>query len=268
MGRPIPGPDGAGRFCPLGRETGMERVVWGEDDWLYLEGGGMLVRGALPGLADVEQAPPKAFFTDFSDGTLPPEFQWLRSPNTGRLFELRDGALTLYGRESMGSWFEQALVARRQEHFAYTAETEVAFDPVTYQQTAGLATYYNRFKFHMLLVTDEPGQGRSLTIVSCLGDFPDGKLSFALPKPQPCPDGPIQMKVEVDHALQHFSWRKPGGAWQNIGPKLDAAVISDEGGRGGHGSFTGAFVGMFAMDMTGQGREARFSHFAYRPEGA
>jgi xylan 1,4-beta-xylosidase len=74
------------------------------------------------------------------------------------------------------------------------------------------------------------------------------------------------MKVEVDHALQQFSWRQPGGEWQAIGPKLDAAVISDEGGRGGHGSFTGAFVGMFAMDMTGQGREARISHrFAYLP---
>ena len=72
----------------------------------------------------------------------------------------------------------------------------------------------------------------------------------------------------MDHALQQFFWRQPGGEWQEIGPKLDAAIISDEGGRGGHGSFTGAFVGMFAMDMTGQGKEARFSHFAYRPEGA
>jgi len=267
MGRPIPGPDGTGRFCPLGRETGIERVVWKEDDWLYLEDGGQLVRAELPGLANVEPVPPVASFTDFSNGRLPPEFQWLRSPDTGRLFELRNGALSLHGRESMGSWFEQALVARRQEHFVYAAETEVAFDPVTYQQTAGLTTYYNRFKFHMLLVTDEPGQGRSLTIVSCLGDFPDGKLSFALQKPVRCPDGPIQMKVEVDRALQQFSWRRPGDEWQAIGPKLDAAVISDEGGRGGHGSFTGAFVGMFAMDMTGQGKEARFSHFAYRPEG-
>jgi xylan 1,4-beta-xylosidase len=116
-------------------------------------------------------------------GSCREEFQWLRSPDTERLFRVNNGSLSLYGRESMGSWFEQALVARRQEHFVYTAETEVAFDPVTYQQTAGLTTYYNRFKFHMLLVTDEPGQGRSLTIISCLGDFPDGNMSFALDKP-------------------------------------------------------------------------------------
>jgi xylan 1,4-beta-xylosidase len=42
-------------------------------------------------------------------------------------------------------------------------------------------------------------------------------------------------------------------------------MISDEGGRGEHGSFTGAFVGMFAMDLTGQGREARFRRFGYWP---
>jgi len=267
MGRPIPGPDGTGRFCPLGRETGIERVVWGEDDWLYLEDGGMLARTELPGLADVEPLPPQAHHTDFSGATLPPEFQWLRSPETDRLFKVNNGSLSLFGRQSIGSWFEQALVARRQEHFVYMAETKVEFEPETYQQTAGLVTYYNRFKFHALLLTDEPGIGRVLTINSCPGDYPDGAMTFPLGNPLPCPEGPIEMRVDVDHALQQFSWRQPGGEWQAIGPKLDASVISDEGGRGGHGSFTGAFVGMFAMDMTGQGREARFAHFSYRPEG-
>ena len=37
----------------------------------------------------------------------------------------KDGKLRLYGRESIGSWFEQALVARRQTHFSYDAETVI-----------------------------------------------------------------------------------------------------------------------------------------------
>lgn len=266
MGRPIPGPDGTGRFCPLGRETGIERVVWQEDDWLYLEDGGLLTRTELPGLSDAAPRAPQTHTTDFSEGVLPDEFQWLRSPDTDRLFRLDDGALILIGRESIGSWFEQSLVARRQQHLAYQAETSVRFDPTTYQQTAGLTTYYNRFKFHALLVTHEPGVGRALTILSCEGDYPDGNMTFPLGKPMSIPDGPIDMKVAVDHAAQQFFWRQPGTDWQPIGPTLDASVISDEGGRGGHGSFTGAFVGMFAMDMTGQGREARFDHFTYKPE--
>jgi xylan 1,4-beta-xylosidase len=176
-----------------------------------------------------------------------------------------DGALVLIGRESVGSWFEQALVARRQQHFAYAAETELSFAPVTYQQAAGLTTYYNRHKFHALMLTDEPGVGRALTILSCPGLWPDPGLEFPLGAPQPVPEGIIQMRVEVDHAAQQFFWRQPGEGWQKIGPVLDASVISDEGGRGEHGSFTGAFVGMLCFDTSGAGREARFPYFSYIP---
>ncbi|MCB1335891.1 MAG: hypothetical protein KDK26_20200, partial [Roseivivax sp.] len=34
-----------------------------------------------------------------------------------------------------------------------------------------------------------------------------------------------------------------------------------------HGSFTGAFVGMVAFDITGQGCTADFTRFRYAPEG-
>jgi xylan 1,4-beta-xylosidase len=100
--------------------------------------------------------------------------------------------------------------------------------------------------------------------MSCPGDYPDGAMTFPLAVPLPIAPGPVELRAEIDHARLQFSWRQ-GGQWQAIGPVLDAAVISDEGGRGEHGSFTGAFVGMFAMDITGQGREARFTRFAYKP---
>jgi xylan 1,4-beta-xylosidase len=169
----------------------------------------------------------------------------------------------LTGRESLGSWFEQALVARRQEDSCYEAETELTFTPISYQQAAGLTTYYNRHKFHALMLTDEPGIGRALTILSCPGDWPDGALSFPAP-PVPVGEASVDLRVQVDHARQQFFWRQ-GGDWRPIGPALDASVISDEGGRGEHGSFTGAFVGMVAFDTSGAGAEATFRHFAYRP---
>ena len=49
------------------------------------------------------------------------------------------------------------------------------------------------------------------------------------------------------------------------GPPLDASVISDEGGRGEHGSFTGAFVGLAAFDTSGRACPADFAFFAYLP---
>ena len=259
MGRPLPG-----RFCPLGRETGIERCVWGADDWLYLEQGGLLARVEFEGPTAAKPKPAQKITYDFNGPELPQDFQWLRTPYPERIFKIGDGALTLTCRESLGSWFEQSLVARRQEHWRYRAETKLGFAPTTYQQAAGLTTYYNRNKFHALLLTHEPDQGRVLSIMSCLGDWPEGALTLAHNATIPVADGDVALAVEVDGAEQQFYWRQEGD-WQLIGPKLDASLISDEGGRGEHASFTGAFVGMVGFDITGQTREARFGRFSYDP---
>jgi xylan 1,4-beta-xylosidase len=159
-------------------------------------------------------------------------------------------------------------VARRQEDFAFRAETSVSFDPVTYQQVAGLTYYYNRFKFHFAAVTWHETLGRVLTLMSCEGDYPDGRMSFPLAAPVPLPDvGAVQLAASVDHATLQFAWNA-GTGWQDLGPVLDASVISDEGGRGAHGSFTGAFIGMLAFDTSGAARPADFPYFEYTPRAA
>ncbi len=275
MGRPLPG-----RYCPMGREAGLERCVWRDDEWLYLETGTTLPRtrvpapGSDPDAGNSSAATPVAGDTDlqsgstvqidhrFDSGELPPEFQWLRTPYPERLFRLDKGALNLIGRESIGSWFEQSLVARRQEHHSYVAETTLTFEPLCYQHGAGLTTYYNRYKFHALIITSEPDSGRCLQILSCPGDYPDGALSLPLNQPVPLPEGPVSLRVAVNQKSQQFYY-KAGDEWIAVGPELDASCISDEGGRGEHASFTGAFCGMIAFDITGQGREAQFTQFSY-----
>ena len=117
--RPLPGL----RRSPLGRETAIQKCVWGDDGWLRLAHGGPVpaveVRRAARA-SKAGDAPPEEARTayDFARRTLPIDFQWLRSPHPERLFSLteRPGRLRLYGRESIGSWYDQALVARRQEH--------------------------------------------------------------------------------------------------------------------------------------------------------
>ena len=78
----------------------------------------------------------------------------------------------------------------------------------------------------------------------------------------PIADGPITLSAEVRGADLQFYWQQTG-ARAAFGPALDAALISDEGGAGEHASFTGAFIGMFAMDLTGQGWSADFIRFDY-----
>lgn len=260
--RPLPGT----RRSPLGRETSIQKCVWRDDDWLYLEHGGPVPAVEVPAPSgDPLPAAPATVSRTFDGTDLAPEFQWLRTPFPERIFRFTGSALRLIGRESVGSWFEQALVARRQEHFRFRAETGVAFAPDTFQQVAGLTHYYNRHKFHLLGVTWHEKVGRCLTILSCPGDWPDGRLSFPLGEPVPLADGPVGLAVAVDLDQLQFSYRQGEAPWTKIGPVLDASVISDEGGRGEHGSFTGAFVGMIAFDTSGSGKPADFSHFDYMP---
>ena len=138
-------------------------------------------------------------------------------------------------------------------------------EPRHYQHAAGLTTYYNRSKFHALLVSWEPEIGRCLRIESCLGDWPDGALTRPV-ELLPLSDEDIGLAVEVDHAMQQFYFSDRGGEWRPFGPALNAAVISDEGGRGEHASFTGAFVGMVAYDVSGGAETARFPWFSYTPK--
>ena len=254
------------RRSPLGRETAIQKCAWGDDGWLYLAHGGPVPATDVPApfAAEMESKPARLSYAFSADG-LPLDFQWLRTPHPERIFSLsaRPGWLRLFARESIGSWFEQALVARRQEHFVYRAETEVEFEPWTFQQTAGLTAYYNRHKFHCLAVTWDETLGRCLTILSCEGDFPEGRLSFPLSAPIPVDEtGPVRLAVSVDHAELKFAYAT-GAGWRDVGPILDASVLSDEAGGGEHRSFTGAFVGMFAFDTSGGAISADFSRFEY-----
>src|SRR5262245_12415376 len=259
--RPLPGT----RRSPLGREAAIQKCVW-RDGWLYLVQGGQVPSVKVDPPRDIERRdPPRAVRYDFSGTKLPADFQWLRTPYPERIFSLaaKPGALRLYGRESIGSWFEQALVARRQEHFALRVETEVDFRPVTFQQAAGLTHYYNRHKFHFLAVSHDERLGRILTMMSCLGDWPDGRLAFPLGDPIALSgDAPVGLAAEIDGAKLRFFCRTSAD-WLAVGPVLDASLISDEAGRGEHGSFHGAFLGMLAFDTSGRGQPADFSHFSY-----
>ena len=255
------------RRSPLGRETAIQKCVWRDDDWLYLEDGGLVpsVEVEPPAPAEREERPPIIRYAFSADG-LPADFQWLRTPHAGRIFSLaaRPGWLRLIGRESIGSWFEQALVARRQQHFVFRAETEIDFEPQNFQQAAGLALYYNRLKFYFLAVTHNERFGRALTIMSCEGDVPQGRLTFPLP-PAAIPAGPVRLRASVDRAELQFAYAM-GETWRDAGPVLDASLISDEAGAGEHGSFTGAFIGLAAFDTSGAGKFADFGFFEY--EGA
>jgi xylan 1,4-beta-xylosidase len=236
---------------------------WGEDGWLRTIAG-----DAAPDLSpprpDLPSAPwdEASWNGNFKDGPLPQELQWLRSPAPDHLFSLsaRPGFLRLYGRETVGSLFSQALVARRQQHFRYTATTRLEFDPIDYQQAAGLICYYNSTKFHYLHISRDEGR-RVLQLMSAWPDDRRFRMSIVATD---LPDGPIELKAELIMAELRFHWRAASDdAWQDGSDLLDASILSDEASLPGLPNFTGAFVGVACQDVAGLGTPADFAFFRY-----
>src|SRR6187200_1137041 len=84
-GRPLPN---RGR-CTLGRETAIQKMVWGDDGWLRTADGNGIpsVEAEGPRVA-AQIAPTPPVREDFDGAQLPADFQWLRSPWPDELFSL------------------------------------------------------------------------------------------------------------------------------------------------------------------------------------
>ncbi|RFU27984.1 hypothetical protein B7463_g8355, partial [Scytalidium lignicola] len=255
------------RRCVLGRETAIQEVYWADDDWLYVKNGPVpSLYIDVPGTRDDSKYWAEQRYT-FETG-LHKDFQWLRTPETDRIFACQDGKLVLFGRESIGSWFEQALVARRQTHFSYDAETIIDFSPSDERQFAGLTAYYSRYNFFYLTVTAHSDGRRELLILRSETSFPDGDLELPYPEPVQIPnEGKVKLALSIRGRELQFYYALEGDAeLKKVGPVFDASIISDEcGGHKVHGSFTGAFVGVACSDLNGTVLPAKFDYFVYRP---
>jgi xylan 1,4-beta-xylosidase len=259
-GRPLPN---RGR-CTLGRETAIQKMVWGDDGWLRTVAGDGLptVESEAP-LPTAQVAPSPPARENFDGAPLPIDFQWLRSPWPDELFSLteRPGFLRLYGRETVGSLFKQALVARRQQSHCCRASTRIEFEPRHFQQMAGLICYYNSAKFHYLYISTDDAAGRHVRVMSALPDQPQ---TDAFTPPFPIPSNvAVELRVEIDYERLHFAYRVGREDWARIPQQFDASILSDEATAPGLPNFTGAFVGMACQDMSGDRCPADFDWFEY-----
>lgn len=272
-GRPLPG---RGR-CTLGRETAIARFEWSNSGWPRLcddspsssgRRGGPELRVRAPSLP-VHAFDKPANRIDFDTRTLPLCFQWLRTSETSELFSLTEapGQLRLYGRESLGSQFHQALVARRWESHSFTCTVSLRFEPEHFQQMAGLVAYYNGSKFHYLQISRDETNGKHLRVVS---RSPVPELHDTFSPVVSLPEGQsVELRMEVDYERLLFAYRVDGEKWEVLPQQFDASILSDEASTGFSPNFTGAFAGMCCQDLSGAQLPADFEYFEYveRPAG-
>src|SRR5258706_487972 len=252
--------------CTLGRETAIQKMQW-RDGWLYTDGEAGVPQLTTPA-PKLKPHPfqPTPERDDFDSPVLAMDFQWLRTPYPETIFSLtaRPGHLRLYGRETIGSLFTQALVARRQQSHCYSAETQMDFEPAHFQQAAGLVCYYGGNKFHYLHVTHDETHGKHIRVMSAL---PDAPMGDAFTPPIALSPGPVGLRVEMDEERLYFAYRLATGPWQRLPQTFDASILSDEAQTPGSPNFTGAFVGMACQDMAGTAHHADFAWFSYRERG-
>jgi len=253
----------AGDRCLLGRETALQRVVWSADGWLRLASGDVLPEIAVN--APVELVPhpwPAASETDDFDGiTLGPDWATLRTFADASWLSLteRPGWLRLRARESPSSLHEQSIVAKRVTSFQMVAETQLDFSPSRYSQFAGLLAWYDTRMFYYLRVSWDEGLGKFIDILvmddGIYDELEASRLGIA-------EWAEVHLRAEIDHVRLQFSASQNGKEWLSVGPILDASKLSDDYHQGLH--FTGAFLGLGAHDVGGQGAVADFSHFTLK----
>jgi xylan 1,4-beta-xylosidase len=269
--------------CTLGRETAIQKMVWGEDDWLRtLDGEGIptmetpaptFTRSSRSQEAhSISGAESQSLLTsaatkryEFNSPELPIDFQWLRTPFPEEIFSLtaHPGFLRLIGRETIGSLFRQSLVARRQQSHCFSAATVIEFEPQHFQQLAGLTCYYSAAKFHYLYISHDETLGKHLRVMSSI---PDSVQTDAFTPPIAIPAGKkVHLRVEVDYERLHFAYRVESvdNDWRWLPQQFDASILSDEATTPGFPSFTGAFVGMACQDLAGTSHPADFDFFEY-----
>lgn len=254
-------------WCTLGRETAIQKVEWDEDGWPYIVGGHGGERYVEAPKDAIETVAPETRdqHDEFESDTLDPRWNTLRVPFDAKMGSVGGGSLRLIGQGSLCNTFDLSLVARRWQAFDFDAETCVEFDPKTYQAMAGLTNYYNDQHWSWAFVTYD--EDRKCRVIEVAQNDRNNYTSFLRENAVVVPEGVerVWLRAKVRTQWYTYEYSFDGQTWTELPVKLDAKILSDDYVNQTYGGFfTGAFVGLAAVDYSGYGEVATFDHFDYK----
>lgn len=254
-------------WCTLGRETSIQQVMWDEQDWPRIIGGhGGQLEVEAPKDAILTDAPnDHSRYDDFSQQVLGMEWNTLRVPFTEQMGHCGGGNLQLIGRASLASTMDTSLVASRWQVFCFDAETKVKFAPWSYQQMAGLTNFYNDKHWSWIFITYD--NDRQKRVIEVAENNRGNYKSYLQDQAVVVPDETeyVWFKTLVRKSFYQYAYSFDGENWSILDVKLDAAVLSDDYVLQTYGGFfTGAFVGLAAVDYSGYDLPATFGYFRYK----
>ena len=277
--RPVTGK----RWCTLGRETAIQKMVW-EDGWLRVKGGGNFAKtrveepsflkretakdshcleGAAAGQAEAAAGEKRGFFDRFTGEKLHVRYSSPRRSYEEFAQILPEvGGLSMRGQEYLNSNHRVSLLAVRQREACCVAETELEFTPESFLQMAGLSYAYDSLNFFILGKTlTEEGQ-EALTLIRCdRGEDAACVSSILLPQGKA-----VKLRAEVgdEGATVRFFYALGDDAWTQVGEAYSTEILTDEYCRG----FTGAHFGAYVHDLVRMEKRATFHYFSVTEQPA
>lgn len=256
-------------WSTLGRETSIQKVEWDQDGWPRIVGGhGGTTYVDAPKDAILTEAPnDHSQIDDFQDEKLDINWNTLRVPFSSQMGRVGNGQLKLIGRGSLANCHDLSMIARRWQAFYFDAVTKVKFSPFSYQQMAGLTNYYNDKHWSFVFVTWNEING---TVIEVAENNRGVYTSYLKDAAINVPEGIeyVWFKTKARKQTYTYEYSFDGNNWQTIPVTLNAAVLSDDYVlQTSGGFFTGAFVGVAAVDYSGYETEAQFDFFEYKEYG-
>jgi alpha-N-arabinofuranosidase len=243
----------------IGRETCLTPVEWKTGEWPVVNGNGqsdIVINKTPPNYqAQLPQPFNSEVITNFEQ---PLGYEWIhiRNPDSANYslterkgyLRLKGSTYNLYDLES------PTLVARRQQHFDFSANTLLDFNPLKANEEAGLTMMMdNRFHydFYISLVNGKRFINLRYTLDA---------LNQTLQQ-LPLPDGEVELMVKGDKKLYTFFYQQKDGKMIEVG-KINTRFLGTEVS----GGYNGVIIGLYA---TGNGKasttNADFDWFKYKP---
>lgn len=244
------------RYSTLGRETCLQEVVFDDDGWLRLEGGGhhAAVEVSIGGAASADPSSETGFVDDFDEPALDTgRWSTLRAPLGPTVADLRarPGWLRLRGGKSPASVFDQTMVLTRAEEHVATFEAVLDAEPRTTRELAGLIAWYDRRGWIWLQISWDAEHGRHARVVRRDGSVTTRSAAVAVPS------GALRLQADLDGPELRFSLGAQNAELSPVEGVYPAWTLSDD--HGDRLRFTGLFFGLRADDLDGRGWTADFA---------
>ncbi len=241
-----------GTFHNLGREVFLAPVVW-EEGWPVVAPG----LGRVPDVHPMPALPPHPWPSapsrcTFDGDALGLEWLFVRTPRE-EWWTLGDGLRIRLRPDTLMAREQPSFIGRRQQHHAFSAETQMRFVPHSANECAGLALRQNEDHQIRFVVTTTAEGGRLCRVVRREAGVDVEMGSVAVERDE------VGLRISAEDQAYSFAILS-NGQWQPVAEAVDGRCLSTQVA----GGFTGTLIGLYASS-NGESSEnsAEFAWFSY-----